>query len=62
MSTWADEYLQLIEDCEHREGRLTDWERNFVDELRRSIEEGTRPTKGQEAKLDEIWERATAKG
>jgi hypothetical protein len=65
MSTWADDYLQLIEDCEHRESRLTDWERTFIDDLRRSIELGNRPTKGpngQAEKLDEIWERATAKG
>lgn len=30
MTTWADEYMTMLEDCERREERLTDWERGFV--------------------------------
>jgi len=26
----ADEYLTLLDDCEKREERLTDWERDFA--------------------------------
>jgi hypothetical protein len=62
MTTWAAEYLQLIEDCEKRESRLTDWERGFIDSLRRQIEAGQRPTRRQIQSLDEAWERATKKG
>lgn len=62
MTTWADEYLTLLEDCEKREGRLSDWERGFVDSLRRQIEGGRRPTKPQLEMLDEVWEKATARG
>jgi hypothetical protein len=40
MATWADEYITLIEDCEKREERLSDWERGFIDSLRRQIEAG----------------------
>lgn len=40
MTTWADEYLTMLDDCEKREERLTDWERGFVDSLRRQIEQG----------------------
>ena len=43
MTTWADEYLTMLDDCEKREERLTDWERGFVDSLRRQIEQGRRP-------------------
>ena len=41
MTTWADEpgYITLLDDCEKREERLNDWERGFVDSLRRQIEE-----------------------
>jgi hypothetical protein len=62
MSTWADEYITLIEDCEKREERLSDWERNFIDSLRRQIEQGRRPTQKQIDCLDTAWERATKRG
>lgn len=62
MSTWADEYTTRLDDCEAREERLTDWERTFVDSLRRQITEGRRPTPKQIEALDRAWERATAKG
>ena len=59
---WESEYLTLLEDCEKREERLTDWERGFVDSLRRQIEGGRRPSVKQIEALDNVWERATAKG
>ncbi len=62
MSTWADEYLTMLDDCEKREERLTDWERGFVDSLRRQIEQGRRPSTKQIETLDNCWERATARG
>ena len=30
MTTWADEYVTLLEDCEKRSERLSDWELGFV--------------------------------
>ncbi len=62
MTTWADEYLTLLDDCEAREECLTDWERGFVDSLRRQIEQGRRPSQKQIESLDKAWERATARG
>lgn len=62
MDDWADEYITQLDDCEKREERLTDWERGFVDSLRRQIEVGRRPSVKQIEALDNIWERATAKG
>lgn len=62
MTTWQDEYVTLLEDCERREERLSDWERGFVDSLRRQIEQGRRPTPKQIEALDRAWERATARG
>lgn len=62
MTTWADEYITLLDDCEKREGRLTDWERGFVDSLRTQIEQGRRPSTKQIDTLDNIWERATKRG
>jgi hypothetical protein len=62
MGDWADEYLTMLEDCEKRESRLSDWERNFVDSLRRQLEQGRRPSAKQIEVLDATWERATARG
>lgn len=62
MSDWEIEYLTLLEDCEKREERLTDWERNFVDSLTKQIEAGRRPTMKQIETLDSVWEKATQRG
>lgn len=62
MTTWADEYLTMLDDCERRESRLTDWERTFVDSLRDQITRGHRPSPKQIETLDNLWERVTAKG
>jgi ferritin-like metal-binding protein YciE len=62
MTTWADAYLTMLDDCEKRESQLTDWERGFVDSLHHQIEQGSRPTVKQIETLDSVWEKATARG
>ena len=57
-----NETMQLIEDCEARESRLSDWDGQFLDSLRRQLEAGRTLSEKQDAKLNEIWERATANG
>lgn len=59
---WADEYLTLLDDCEKREERLSDWERGFVDSLRKQLEQGRRPSSKQIEALDKCWENATRRG
>lgn len=62
MGTWADEYLQMIHDCEKRESRLSDWERSFIDSFSQQIAMGRVPSAKQIEVLDKTWERATARG
>lgn len=62
MAGWADEYFTMLDDCEKRESRLTDWEREFVDSLRSQLERDRRPSAKQIETLDNIWEQATADG
>jgi len=62
MTSWADEYFTMLDDCEKRESRLTDWERGFVDSLRSQLERDRRPSAKQTETLDNIWERATSRG
>jgi|HubBroStandDraft_2_1064218.scaffolds.fasta_scaffold81979_1 hypothetical protein len=59
---WAEPYTDLLDDCEARESRMTDWERTFIDSLRAQIGAGRRPTDKQVETLDNIWEKVTAKG
>lgn len=62
MSTPDDDHIQLIEDCEARESRLSDWDRTFIDSIKRQLAAGRTLTTKQADKLSEIWERATARG
>jgi hypothetical protein len=57
-----DEWFRMIEDCEARDSRLTDWERTFIDSVQRQLE-GERPlSQKQRGILDEVWERVTEAG
>jgi len=62
VTSWADEYLQMIVDCEARESRMSDWDRAFVDSLGKRLGDGRTLTPKQIEKLNEIWERVTADG
>lgn len=57
--TTHDEHIQMVEDCENRESKLTDWERGFIDSLRNQVDAGRQLSEKQAARLDEIWERVT---
>ena len=54
-----EEHLAMVEDCENRESKLTDWERGFVDSLRSQLEKDRKLTEKQESTLDAIWDRVT---
>jgi hypothetical protein len=62
MSDWSSVYIDQIEDCEKRESKMTEWEKNFIASLREWIEADKRPTQKQVDTLDRIWEKATARG
>ena len=62
MNACNAEHQQLVDDCEARESRLSDWERGFIDSLKARLASHAALTTTQAQKLDEIWERVTAKG
>jgi hypothetical protein len=62
MTTWADEYVTMLDDCEKRSERLTDWECGFVDSLQRQIAEGRRPSPKQVETLDNSAAASTGTG
>lgn len=53
------EHLQMVEDCEKREAKLTAWEHDFIVSIRDQLEAGRRLSEKQADRLDEIWERVT---
>lgn len=56
------EHETMVDDCEKREERLSDWERGFIDSIGRQLAEGRSLSTKQAERLDDIWERATARG
>ncbi len=62
VTDWTSEYLTMIEDCEKRDSRLTDWEKQFVDSLSGQLANGRRPSPKQIEVLERIWDKATEKG
>ncbi|CAB4130378.1 hypothetical protein UFOVP119_2 [uncultured Caudovirales phage] len=54
-----DEQARMIEDCEKREGQLSEWEQNFIQSLNERVGRGFSLTDRQSEKLEAIWERVT---
>jgi hypothetical protein len=57
-----DDTMMMIEDCEARESRLSDWERSFIDSLKATLTRGGSLSRRQAEALESLWEQATAKG
>jgi HD superfamily phosphohydrolase YqeK len=62
MKLSKNEFLEMIEDCEARESRLTDWERNFLDSVSGRLAAGKPLSVKQIEVLTTIWEHATGRG
>lgn len=52
----------MIDDCEKRESKLTEWESGFIDSIRNRLEQEKPLSSKQTETLDKIWERVTARG
>ena len=50
-----DEHQQMVQDCENRESKLTDWERTFVDSVGKQLANGHRLTDKQADGLSMIY-------
>lgn len=59
MSGNREEHATMIEDCEKRESKLSDWERSFIDSISMQLSNGGALTDKQAETLDAIWERVT---
>ena len=59
MNTPLDELKQMVDDCEARESKLTEWEIGFIDSINMRLERGIILTEAQETTLEKIWKRIT---
>jgi hypothetical protein len=57
-----DEISTILDDCKEREERLSDWERTFVDSLKRQLGEGKKLSTKQITTITDIWDRITTTG
>lgn len=58
----TDDTHTMIEDCEARESRLSDWERSFIDSIKYQLASGRGLSVKQAETLERIWDSATRKG
>lgn len=59
MSGDRDEHMTMVEDCEKRESKLSDWERSSIDSISMHLSKGGSLTDKQAETLDSIWEKVT---
>lgn len=53
-----DEIVQMLDDCEKRSEKLTEWEETFIDSLQSQVAVRSL-TEKQVDRLTKIWERIT---
>ena len=56
------EWMQMVEDCEARESRLSDWEREFIASISEQLGKGRTLTPKQAETLERVWDEATKRG
>lgn len=62
MNSWQNEYFDMLDDCDSRESKLSEWESDFIESFRSQLEDGKIPTNKQIDKLSDIWDRVTSNG
>ena len=54
-----DDISTMIEDCQNRESKLSDWEAQFIDNIDSQIHDDGSLSEKQQEKLEQIWEKIT---
>lgn len=55
----SDDIAQMIEDCEARDSKLSEWEQQFIDSIGRQLAKNGSLSPKQQERLEAIWERIT---
>ena len=54
-----DEIQSMLDDCEKRSEKLSDWEIEFIDSISNQLGRGRGLTEKQEQTLERIWNKVT---
>lgn len=54
-----DEHIDMVEDCEKRESKLSEWEKGFIQSIGEQLRRGSSLTDRQVETLDKIWSKVT---
>ncbi len=57
--SYSSDYLEMVEDCEARASRLTDWECRFISDISAQLGNDRPLTEKQVEMLERIWDRIT---
>lgn len=52
--------VTMIDDCQDRDGHLTNWERGFLDSIKARLERNEALSTKQAEHLEAIWSRVTS--
>lgn len=55
----SDEIQSMLDDCEKRSEKMSDWECEFIDSISDQLGRGRGLTEKQEQILERIWEKVT---
>ncbi len=55
----SDEIQTMLDDCEKRSEKLSDWECEFIDSISDQLGRGRGLSEKQEQILERIWEKVT---
>jgi len=55
----ASDIAQMIEDCEARDSKLSEWEQQFIDSISRQLAKNGSLSQKQRERLEIIWEKVT---
>lgn len=58
----SEDLMAMVDDCEARESRMSEWECSFIDSIRQQLLKGIRLSEKQVDKLNSIWEQVTERG
>lgn len=55
----SEDIAQMIEDCEARDSKLSEWEQKFIDSIGRQLAKNGSLSQTQLERLEQIWEKVT---
>ncbi len=59
MADYLDEYKTMVNDCQSRDKKMSEWEKEFMSSIEARLNKGDELTLKQIETLNKIWEKVT---